>query len=157
MPGTSPHDDIIIWKHFPRYWPFVRGIHWSPMASPHKGQWCWALMFSLICTWTNSWANNWDAGDLKCPHAHYDVTVMHEVTFRWDINISSVNDLVPSGKPFESLSQPRSMKPYVVTRDQRVKLVNWNDNRWPRGQCYKKTVSASLQLPFKVTHQFCIS
>ena len=24
---------------FPRYWPFVRIIHWSPMNSPHKGQW----------------------------------------------------------------------------------------------------------------------
>ena len=24
-----PHDDVIKWKHFPRYWPFVRGIHRS--------------------------------------------------------------------------------------------------------------------------------
>ena len=23
----SLHDDVIKWKHFPRYWPFVRGIH----------------------------------------------------------------------------------------------------------------------------------
>ena len=45
------HDDIIKWKHFLHYWPFVRGIHWSPVDSPHKGQWCRALMFSLICTW----------------------------------------------------------------------------------------------------------
>ena len=34
------------WKHFPRYWPFVRGIHRSPVNSPHKGQWRGALMFS---------------------------------------------------------------------------------------------------------------
>ena len=27
---------------------------------PHKGQWRWALMFSLICAWTNRWANNGD-------------------------------------------------------------------------------------------------
>ena len=26
---VSDHDDVIKWKHFPRYWPFVRGIHWS--------------------------------------------------------------------------------------------------------------------------------
>ena len=52
------HDDVIKWSHFPRYWPFVRGIHWSPVNSLHKGQWRGALMFSLICTWTNSWANN---------------------------------------------------------------------------------------------------
>ena len=40
--------DVIKWKHFPRYWPFVRGMHQSPMVSPHKGQWGGALMFSLI-------------------------------------------------------------------------------------------------------------
>ena len=47
------HDDVIKWKHFPRNWPFVRGIHWSPMNSPHKGQWRGALMFSLICARIN--------------------------------------------------------------------------------------------------------
>ena len=25
------------WKCFPHHWPFVRGIHWSPVDSPHKG------------------------------------------------------------------------------------------------------------------------
>ena len=34
----TQHDDVIKWKHFPRYWPFVRGIHRSPVNSPHKGQ-----------------------------------------------------------------------------------------------------------------------
>ena len=43
------HDDVIKWKHFPRYWPFERRIHWSPVNSPHKGQWRGALIFSLIC------------------------------------------------------------------------------------------------------------
>ena len=31
------HDDVIKWKHFQRYWPFVRGIHRSPVNSPHQG------------------------------------------------------------------------------------------------------------------------
>ena len=70
------HDDVIKWKHFPRYWPFVRGIHRSPVNSPHKGQWRGALMFSLICVWINSWVNNGEAGDLRRYRAHYDVTVM---------------------------------------------------------------------------------
>ena len=26
----SLHGDVIKWKHFPRYWPFVRGIRQSP-------------------------------------------------------------------------------------------------------------------------------
>ena len=51
--GTVIHDDVIKKKHFPRYWPFVRGIHRSPVNSPHKGQWRGALMFSLICVWIN--------------------------------------------------------------------------------------------------------
>ena len=38
---------VIKWKHFPRYGPFVRGSHRSPVNSPHKGQWRGALMFSL--------------------------------------------------------------------------------------------------------------
>ena len=61
---------------FLHYWPFVRGIHRSPVDSPHKGQWHGALMFSLICTWTNGWASNQDASDYKCHRAHYDVAVM---------------------------------------------------------------------------------
>ena len=30
------HDDVIKWKYFPRYWPFVRGIHRSPVNSCTK-------------------------------------------------------------------------------------------------------------------------
>ena len=52
------HDDVIKWKHFPRYWPFVWGIRRSPVNSPHKGQWRGALMFSLIWAWINGWINN---------------------------------------------------------------------------------------------------
>ena len=40
--------------------------------SPHKGKWCGALMFSLICAWINDWANNQDAGDLRRHRTHYD-------------------------------------------------------------------------------------
>ena len=45
--------------------PFVRGIHRSPVGSPHKGQRRRALMFSLICNWTDGWANDRQAGDLR--------------------------------------------------------------------------------------------
>ena len=74
--GTDVHDDVIKWEHFPRYWPFVRRIHRSPVNSPHKGQWRGALMFSLICVWINGWINNREAGDLRRYCARYDVTVM---------------------------------------------------------------------------------
>ena len=70
------HDDVIKWKHFPRNWPYVWGIHWSPVNSLHKGQWRGVLVFSLICTWMNDWVNSREAGDLRCHRAHYGVTVM---------------------------------------------------------------------------------
>ena len=76
MLSRHGHDDVIKWKHFPRYWPFVRGIHRSPVNSPHKGQWHGALMFSLICAWVNSWVNNREADDRIRHRAHYDVIVM---------------------------------------------------------------------------------
>ena len=42
------HDEVIEWKYFPRYWPFVRGIHRSPVNYPHKGQCRGALMFFYL-------------------------------------------------------------------------------------------------------------
>ena len=86
------HDDGIKWKHFPRYWPFVRGIHQPPVNSPHKGQWRGALMFSLICAWINGWINNGEAGDLRRHRAHYDVTVI-------DLKKTCMNhtEVAPSG------------------------------------------------------------
>ena len=70
------HDDVTNWKHLPCYWPFVWGIHRSPVNSPHKGQWRGALMFSLIYAWINGCVNNREAGDLRRHRGHYDVTVM---------------------------------------------------------------------------------
>ena len=60
--SVTSHDDIIICVTGPLCGEFTSHL-WIP---PHKGQWCGALMFSLICTWTNCWVNyckagNWDA------------------------------------------------------------------------------------------------
>ena len=35
------HDDVIKWKHFPRYWPFVQEIHRSPLT------WSLDVLFGL--------------------------------------------------------------------------------------------------------------
>ena len=74
--STLTHEDVIKWKHFPRNWPFVQGIHRSPVNSPHKGPWRGALKFSVICVWINDWVNNRKAGDLRRHLGHYDVIVM---------------------------------------------------------------------------------
>ena len=76
----SPVKYLWTWCHqmeaFSALLALCAGIHASPVDSPHKGQWRGALMFSLICAWTNDWANNRNAGDLRRYRARYDVTVM---------------------------------------------------------------------------------
>ena len=96
------------WRHqmetfstFSALLAFVRGIDRWPVDSPHRGHWRWALMFSLIWAWTNGWANDQDAGDLKRHPAHYDVTVMSSrhvklcytfpSLFNWSLNKKRVN------------------------------------------------------------------
>ena len=79
MPGLlfiGLNDDVIKWKHFPRYRSIVWGIHRWPVNFPHKGQWRGALMFSLITTGTNGWVNTRYVVDLSRHCAHYDVTVI---------------------------------------------------------------------------------
>ena len=97
QPPITKHDDVIKWKHFPRYWPYVWGIHRSPVNSPHIGQWRGALMFTLICARINGWVNNREAGDLMRHHANYGVIVMISLkiaylNFHW--NIKGVNELM---------------------------------------------------------------
>ena len=86
------HDDVIKWKHFPRYWPSVRGIHQSPVNSPHKGQWRGALMFFFIYVWINGWVSNCEAVDLRRYRAHYDVIVIIPFMIRlvpaWHFKVS---------------------------------------------------------------------
>ena len=47
-----------------------------PGEFPHKGQWRWALMFSLTCVWINGWVNSREACNLRRYRVHYNVTVM---------------------------------------------------------------------------------
>ena len=87
------HDDIIKWKLFPRYCPFVKGIRRSPVDPHHKGQWHGALSF-FICAWTNGWANNRDAGDLRHHGTHYSITVMNMANGCMNISLTEFTLLV---------------------------------------------------------------
>ena len=44
------YDDVMSWKRFPRHCSFVRGIHWSPVKSPHTWTVTRALTFPLMST-----------------------------------------------------------------------------------------------------------
>ena len=67
--GNPPVTDGSWWRHqietFSALLAICAGNHRSPVNSYHKGQWRGALIFPLICTWTSSWANNREAGDLR--------------------------------------------------------------------------------------------
>ena len=73
----TKYDDVIKWKHFPRFWPFVSGFHRSPVNFHPKVT--RSLNVSLICVWTNNWVNNRDASDLRRNRAHHDVTVIFKM------------------------------------------------------------------------------
>ena len=89
------HDDVIHWKHFLRYWPFVRIIHRSPVNAPHNGQWRGTLMLSLNCAWINGWVNNREAGDLRRHRAHYGVIVMrNSIANALELRLSCTNPSV---------------------------------------------------------------
>ena len=44
---TAANDDEMTGKRFLHHWSFVRGIHWSPVDSHHKGPVIWR--FGLSC------------------------------------------------------------------------------------------------------------
>ena len=92
VPHKSSNRTYPWWRHqmetFSRYWPFVWGIHRSPVNSPHKGQWHGALMFSLICVWINGWVNNRETGDLRRYRAHYGVIVMSFEQQSYDVLVN---------------------------------------------------------------------
>ena len=103
------YDDVIKWKHFPRYWPFVRGIHRSTANSPHKGQWRGALMFSLICAWTNGlerivkgcpgscliyWLRNWSSINLINPLTWASICIFSFIILLWPGKGSTLSQIL---------------------------------------------------------------
>ena len=50
---------------------------------PSQGLWSGALMFYLICAWTNGWVNNRNAGDWRRHCDHYGVTVVQSPPIIW--------------------------------------------------------------------------
>ena len=79
------------WRHpmetFSMLLTLCARIRRSPVNSPHKVQWCKALVFSLICAWTTGSVNPRDTGDLRRHRAHYDVTVICGATHIYQLHL----------------------------------------------------------------------
>ena len=77
-----------------------------------------ALKFSLICAWTNGWANNRDTGDLRCHLAHYYITVM---SF-W--NVPRAPWVNHNMMMYVSTYSLHHASPYWVINNQELHIVN---------------------------------
>ena len=71
---ANVHDDVI--KHFRGHWSFVKGIHGSPVVSPHKGQWRRALGVIFHLRLNKRLRKSRDASHWRHHRAHYNVTAM---------------------------------------------------------------------------------
>ena len=113
--NNLPPWDVIKWKHFPRYWPFVRRIHRSPVNSPRNGHWRWALIFSLICAWINDWVNNreWWFETSSCLLWRHRNGIINRDQTRW-------------GKEFKNLYQSQVENPRAYGALNNIVETIWN-------------------------------
>ena len=72
------HDDVIKWKHFPRYWTFVRYCGDSPVIGELPSQRPVMRSFDVFFNMRlyKRWVNNREASDLRRYRAYYDAIVM---------------------------------------------------------------------------------
>ena len=103
-------DDVIKWKHFPRYWPFGRGIHRSPVNSLHKSQWRGALMFFFYLRLNKRLSKQslgWWCETPSCSlWRHYNVTEHRRIRMGW-VNVWDIGSWI---LPLKSMNCRRPCK-----------------------------------------------
>ena len=138
MSISSTHDDVIKWKHFPRYWPFVQGIHRWPVNSRHKGPVTWSFGISFHLAWINGCVNNCEAGDSGRQRTHYDVIVM--IIHGYLTGIETCKETLICVTEPHSLNEAKwpiyaSVNWVIIGSDNGLSLVIW--------------ISAGLLLPYE--------
>ena len=108
-------DMMTSWKHFPLYWPFVQGNHWSiPLTKASDAElWC----FLLICAWTNGWVNNRDASDLRRNHSLWCHCYVQQLCLIWRWNLLCyliLCDFVFKLNPFDFSWMNLKFNPFAV-------------------------------------------
>ena len=73
------HNDVIKWKHFPRYWHCAGIIYWSSVNSPHEGQWRRALTFFFDLRQKKRLSKQSWGWWFETHHAQFDVTIMNGI------------------------------------------------------------------------------
>ena len=73
------HDDVMIWKRFSHYWPFVMGIHRSPIDAPHKTPVMLSFGVLFVVTIIHLLKSSRVSGDCRRHDANVTVTVMYRL------------------------------------------------------------------------------
>ena len=68
--------DGMTWKRFPRYWLFVKGIHWSPVDCPNKRAILWGFDFFMSAL-TKCWKKNTNGQGYGTPWSSCDASAMN--------------------------------------------------------------------------------
>ena len=124
----------------------------SPVTGhPQKGQCRRALMFSLICAWTKSWANNGDASDLRRPRAHYSTEIQCIYVYRKHgvFNMLQSNNQIrveitytTSGLQLEKMKEHQCLPSRHPLIRASLPLHRGYYSAWPRAQLWKSNTKA---------------
>ena len=89
---ASCHDDVIKWNTFPRYWPFVRGIH----RSQRPVTWCFDVFFVLCLRkrLSKKSRHRWFETPSRSIWRHYNTYLRHR-TYHCCTNAASFSLLPP--------------------------------------------------------------
>ena len=96
-------DEVMTWRCYLHYWPFVRGIHWYPVDSPHKGTGTWwipltkgqssrDLKFSILLAWIIFLINSPVADGHHCNVAFFFIKISNYLYFHLKHSVWSSTD-----------------------------------------------------------------
>ena len=136
-------DDVIKWKHYPRHWPFVRGIHRSPVTQRPVTR-SFEVVFDLRLNKRLSKQSRprW----FEIHRAHYDVTAMWWYFCKYSamrISTSSYNRLILGDVWFISIRITSHMSELNLLNDANLLrsaapvsyvyfvFTGWRDQKWP--------------------------
>ena len=124
-PDTSgSHDGIVIWKHFPHYWPLVRGIPRIIIVFFHNGSAIRSFDEKLLnkqpgCRWFEALWRVYDVTIMNktypAPHFTKRVTTISGATSKiWRLSLGMCISSTVAEMPVKFQSDWTSLNPYLV-------------------------------------------
>ena len=163
------HDDVIEWKHFPRYWPFVRRIHRSPVNSPHKGQWRGALMFFFymrlnkrLSKQSRGWWFETPSHPFRrhCNGMHYGgapcTCIRHDQRWRRTC-ISGFMCMLGENKWEECLGSKPLPQRRTITSETKVLFFSWLTTKWVTSSLLSTNAILSTFWDMYDTLKYCVN